>query len=315
MTPRRARYPIIPADSADRTGSAGLRRQALAEIRRRFTALQAEVLAIFDGIRTLEVNDVKAPMKTARRTVYAMTPDELSAVSFALRQALDRWIASAQDVAHRFWWSPFVAQAAQKGAAQAATALSRLSDAYAAARSLQQILFSAPYRNRVAMAQIKSYEHWTGLAAGMKSELSQIIGRAVVDGKNPRAVRAEIAERLGVSRAKAAQYAQTDITDTLRQAKMDEDEAAELELGLETRELWTSAFKPTTRPSHAARSGKAFTRDEVREFYGRDGNVFNCFCSVTTCLVDADGNPIISDDAKRKLRAERVAWEKKHAAK
>lgn len=334
MKPR-VRYPLIPADSNDRTGSAGLRRQALADIGRRFAALRAEVLAIFDGIRTLQVNDDQAArdlpaeavaaagvavvedaeaaaLTTAARTVYAMTPDELSSVSFALRQALDRWIASGREAAHSFWWSPYVAQASQKGAAQASAALSRLSDAYASARSLQQILFSAPYRNRVAMAQIKSYEHWTGLSAQLKAELSQLIGAAVVDGKNPRAVRTEIAERLDVGKSKAAQYAQTDITDTLRQARMQEDEAAELELGLVTRELWTSAFKATTRPSHAARSGRAYTREEVRDFYSRDGNRYNCFCSITTCLVDADGQPIISADAKRKLKAEREAWQKKH---
>lgn len=308
------RFPILPADSADRTGSAGLRRQAVAAINRRFDGLQGEVLGIFAAIRTIESNDAKTPGTTARRTVYALTPEELSSVSFALRQALDRWIASGREAAHSFWWSPFVAQATQKGAAQAQKALARLSDAYAAARSLRDILWSAPYRNRVAMAQIKSYEHWTGQAAAIKSELSQIIGRAVVDGKNPRAVRTEIAEKLGVSRAKAAQFAQTDITDTLRQAKMDEDEAAELELGLETRELWTSAFKPTTRPTHAARSGNAYTREEVRAFYSRDGNVFNCYCGITTCLVDADGHPIISADAKRKLKAEREAWQKKYDA-
>lgn len=310
---KRARYPIIPADSADRTGTAGLRRQAIAAINKRFDGLQAEVLAIFDAIRTLEANDVQVKgATTARRTVYALTPEELSSVSFALRQALDRWIASGREAAHSFWWSTFVGHAAQRGAAQASKALARLSDAYAAARSLRDILWSAPYRNRVAMAQIKSYEHWTGQAAAIKSELSQIIGRAVVDGKNPRAVRTEIAEKLGVSRAKAAQFAQTDVLDTLRQARWDEDDAAEAELGLQTAELWTSALTATTRSWHASRHGKAFSREECRAFYAQRGNLYNCRCATTAVLLDADGNMLITEQAKSSLVKEVSAWKRKH---
>jgi SPP1 gp7 family putative phage head morphogenesis protein len=136
----------------------------------------------------------------------------------------------------------------------------------------------------------------------------------VVDGKNPRAVVTEIAESLEVSRSKARQFAQTDITDTLRQAKIAEDQAAEDDLGIKTGLLWTSAFKPTTRPWHASRSGKVYSRDEVQAFYERDGNRYNCFCAVTTCLLDAAGKPILTDGLRSKMRAEREAWQREHPA-
>ncbi len=196
------------------------------------------------------------------------------------------------------------------GTAQSLANIAGLSATYAGARSLEQIVYSEAYRNRVAMAQIKSYEHWTGLSAGMRSELSQIIGRAVVDGKNPRAVRAEIAERLDVSKAKALQYAQTDITDTLRQARQAEKDFAEAEFGIELGLLWTSALKPTTRPHHAARHGKVYTTEQVREFYGRDGNRYNCYCAQTECLLDADGRPILTDTLKGAMAKEKAAWER-----
>lgn len=304
---RRRANPIVPAASAsgDRTGTAGIRRRAAAAIRRRFAGLLAEVLAIFDGIRVYAGNDAaRAP----ERTIYALTPDELAAVSYALQQALDRWIASGREPAHALWWAPFDAQAAQLGAAQSYANLAALSATYAGARSLEAVVFSEPFRNRVAMAQIKSYEHWTGLSAGMRSELSQIIGRAVVDGKNPRAVRAEIAERLDVSKAKALQYAQTDITDTLRQARQQEADFAAAEFGIAIGLLWTSALKPTTRPHHASRHGRVYTTDQVREFYDRDGNRYNCYCAQTECLLDDDGRPVLSDTLKAAMAKEKAAW-------
>jgi hypothetical protein len=305
----RPRNPALPGTSRDRTGTAGILRRALAEIRKRYAGLQRDVMAIFDGIRTLQANDAGS----LPRTIYALTPEEMASVSYALRQALDRWIASGREAAHAFWYSAYLDEASQLGAAQAVANLTNLSSIYAAARTLRDVVFSEAYRNRVAMAQIKSYEHWTGLSAGMKSELSQIIGRAVVDGKNPRAVRTELAERLGVSRAKAAQYAQTDITDTLRQTRLAEDEHAEVSLGIVTAELWTSAFLPTTRPWHASRSGKAYTREEVRDFYSRDGNRYNCHCSITSCLLDENGEPILSDTLKAAMRKEREVWERENA--
>ena len=302
MKPARVKNPIITGTRQDRTGSAGILRRAAAEIRRRYAGLTAEALAVFARIRILAANDAALP-----RTIYMLTAEERAVVSTALQEAVERWLAAGRDPAHSFWWSTYVEQSARLGTAQTVANLTNLSAAYAATRSIEQVVFSEPYRNRVAMAQIKSYDHWGGTAAEVKSELSQIIGRAVVDGKNPKAVRAEIMERLDVSKSRAINFAQTDITDTLRQAKMAEDDFAQEELGISTGQLWTSAFKPTTRVTHANRHGRVFSTAEVREWYSRDGNRYNCFCGVTTVLLDSEGKPIrtarmVADMAKEKAK-------------
>lgn len=299
------RNPAIPGTPSDRTGSSGLLRRALAEIGRRWDGLQRDVLAVFDGIRSYQVNDGEE----LARTIYGLTPEEMAATSQALRDALDRWVASGREPAHTMWWSPFDAEAAHLGTAQAVANLTNLSETYAAARNLAQVVYSEAYRNRVAMAQIKSYDHWTGLAAEVRADLSQIIGRAVVDGKNQKAVRTEIANRLGVSKSRAEGYAQTDITDTLRQARWAENDYATETLGLNLGLLWTSALLPTTRPTHAARNGKVYTTQEVRDFYSKDGNRYRCHCSQTDCLLDEDDKPILSDALKKTMREQREAWE------
>jgi SPP1 gp7 family putative phage head morphogenesis protein len=300
--PDRTRNPIITGSNNDRTGSGVIVRRALADITRRFDGLQADVLAVFDGIRTYGLNDESGAV------AYALTPEEMAAVSQAMADALDRWISAGKEPAHLMWYAPYDVEASQLGAAQAVANLSALAPAYASVRSLQAIIYSTPYKTRVGMAQVKSYEHWTGLSGGMRSELSQIIGRAVVDGKNPKAVRKEIMDRLDVSKARANLYAQTDITDTLRQSRWAESDYAEESLGIKTGMLWTSALKPTTRPSHAARHGKVYTTNEVRDFYGKDGNRMHCFCACTEALLDEDGKPILTDRLKQVMTAERKGW-------
>jgi len=304
--------PIIPGTPQDRTGSAGLLRKAIADIRRRYAGLQAEVLATFDAIQVYSLNDA------ADRVAYGMTPEQMQAHSDALAATFDRWLIpslSAKDPANVFWWSGYVEDAATLGAAQSVANLSNLSAAYGASRALETVIYSTPYKVRLAMAQIKSYDHWVGLAAQQKSDLSAIIGRAVVDGKNPRTVKTEIMDQLKVSKSRAEGYAQTDITDTLRQAKMAEAEDAREALNLNIVMLWTSALISTTRPTHAARNGKVYTTQEVKAFYAKDGNRYRCHCGLTQALLDKDGKLLLSDKAKARFKAETDAWEKAQADK
>lgn len=297
--------PIIPGTPADRTGTLGILRRAVREINRRWAGLQADVLAIFEVIPVYAIN----AGESIDMFRYGLTPEQMARLSAELQAAVERWIADGRDPASMFWWSQYVSESAQLGTAQSVANLTSLSPAYAAARTIEAVIYSEPYVQRLAMAQFKSYEHWTGLAAQQKSELAQVIGRAVTDGKNPKAVAGEIAARLDVSRGKAKQYAQTDITDTLRQARWAESEQAQQDFGLKLGLLWTSALLRTTRPWHASRHGKIFTALQVKKFYSKDGNRYNCHCSTTECLLDADGKPILTAKLRAKMADEKVQWD------
>lgn len=302
----RAKNPAIPGAPNDRTGTAGIVRRATAAIRARYAGLKAETLAMFSRIRVYEKNNAG----DFGAVVYALTAEELAQVSADLQAAIDRWILSGKESKSVLWWDVFESEAQQLGTAQAVSNLTNLSGAYAAQRNLEAVVFSQPYAMRAAAARFKSYEHWTGLSQALRTDLSQVIGAAVIDGKNPVAVRKQIQERLGVSYAKAAQYAQTDITDTLRQARMAEFDHASEEMSLSIGLLWTSALKVYTRPWHAARSGKVYTSAEVRQFYSVNGNRYNCFCSITEALLDDKGRPMLSDSLKQTMKSARETWQK-----
>jgi len=300
--------PIIPGTLRDRTGSTAIMRRGVAEIKRRYAGLTADVLAAFDRVPVYAANDVFG------QVFYGLTPTQLEALSSELQAAYERWLIT-KNPAYIFWYSGYVDDAAQLGTAQSVANLTNLSASYAAARTLEQVIYSAPYQTRLAVAQLKSYEHWTGLAASQKAELSQIIGRAVIDGKNPKAVRAELMERMDIGKSRAMLYLQTDITDTLRQARMAESDYAAETLGVNTGLLWTSALLPTTRQHHAARTGRIFKTEEVKQFYSVNGNKFRCHCSITEALLDADGKPILTDRLKASMAAEHLAWQKSQAVK
>jgi uncharacterized protein with gpF-like domain len=301
------RNPVIPGNVRDRTGTGGILRRAGAEIRKRFAGLQRDVLTLFARIPVYAVNDLRPTVR------YGATAGTLTTVAEELQAALQRWIlGGARSVEHVFWWDGYVEEASQLGTAQSVSNLANLSTVYAAARSLEAVIYSEPYTTRIAIAKTKSYEHWNGLAAEQRAQLAQVIGQAVADGMNPITARKLIQERLDVGKSRALQYAQTDITDALRQARIAESEAAEAELGVRTGLLWTSALIPTTRPWHASRNGKVYTRDEVRAFYAERGNRYRCHCATTECLLDADGKPILTKRLQSAMANEKKAWQSQY---
>lgn len=299
------RSPILPGRPTDRTGTGAIVRRALAAIDRRFTGLRRAVLAIFDSIPVYALNLDLEP-----RVRYGMTPEQMASVSEELAQAIQRAIDGDRRLGTVLWWEPFVEDAAQLGAAQSFANLSGLSEAYAAARSLEAIYFSEPYRLRVATAKFRGVEYWTGLSSELRRDLATVIGQAIADGTNPKAARRLIAGRLDVGKSRAALYAQTEIPGVLREARMAEADDARDRLGLKVGLLWTSAFIPTTRPWHAARHGRAYSSEEVRAFYSERGNRFRCYCATTECMLDDKGRPILTDRAKKALAGELAAWRK-----
>jgi uncharacterized protein with gpF-like domain len=307
---QRPRNPIVPQNKSDRTGSAGIVRRACAQVRRRFEGLRKDLLAIFDRIPVYAMNDVRSP-----EVRYGLTADQLAGIADELSATLQRWIGAERDPANMMWWEPFDEEASQLGTAQSVANLRNISPVYAAARDLAQVIYSDAYRTRVRIAKFRSNEYWTGLAADQRQKLAEVIGRAVVDGKNPRVVRKEIQETLDVGKARALLFAQTDVTNTLREARVAEAEYAQAALGIKTALLWTSALLPTTRPWHASRSGRTYTPAEVKAFYAQGGNRFNCYCSTTECLLDEEGKPILTKKLQSAMANERKAWQALHGKK
>ena len=301
--------PIIPRSKTDPVGALRILNKALKEIDARYKGAEVEIIAAFNAIPVYALNSDTALNEA--EVAYGLTATDRMALSETTQRILDKWIIDGKSP-DDFFYATFDAQAVAAGTATAYANLSAISTTYAASETLSSIIYSQPYQNAIATAQFKSYEHWTGLTAKTKADLMQVITQAVADGKNPKSVVTEISERLGVSRKQARSYAQTDITDTLRQTTMNEDARVQNEFGIKTALLWTSAFLATTRPWHAARSGHVYSAEEVKAFYDQRGNRYNCFCAVTTVLLDDNNKPMLTKNLTDRMAEERKKWESEH---
>lgn len=242
---------------------------------------------------------------------YALDAMQLANLFTRIQQILDDWLLEGGPT--QIWSGDYVSQEYQRGTQFAFTNLSAQSDVYAQQTTLSQLLFSQPYQTRVGIAYAQTYSDWKGLSDAARADLANVISDAVARGINPRETAKIISQRLDVSMSKAKNMAQTEQVGAYRKAQWDEDEDAEKRLGIQTLLLWLSALKPTTRAWHASRHGKLYTREEVKEFYSKDGNRYHCYCSQQSVLVDESGKPR-NQKLIDKMSKQREQWQELEAA-
>uniref|UniRef100_UPI001F3C9974 phage minor head protein n=1 Tax=Escherichia coli TaxID=562 RepID=UPI001F3C9974 len=98
-----------------------------------------------------------------------------------------------------------------------------------------------------------------------RQQVAEVITAGIANGDAPGVVEQNIVNRMDVSRSYARSIAQTEITNTLREANRREVKVAQVTLGMDTIMLWQSALMKTTRVTHAARHGKYYTPEEIDE--------------------------------------------------
>ena len=238
--------------------------------------------------------------------IYDMTAAQLADLFQIVQAILDGSLLDGGS--QNLWALGYVAAEYERGTLNAFTNLSVQSPAYASQTTLPQLLSSPAYQNQIAAAYVSTYSDWKGISDTARADLANVIADSIGRGVNPRETAQIVSKRLDVSMAKAKNIAQTEQVGALREAQWNETEWTQERLGLKTAILWISALKPTTRATHAARHGKTFSPQEVRDFYSRDGNRYHCYCGNIPCLLNDDGS-IFNEGLADKLAKERKRWE------
>lgn len=193
-----------------------------------------------------------------------------------------------------------VVAAYEHGTADEVVNLAAITSEYT--REVAQVIQSDPWQRRVALIRARVFEEMDGFAGDTGRDLGRVLSQSVEQGLNPMDVQDVIKQRFGVSMSRAERIARTEITQSYRRARWDEDADANRRLGIKTGLLWLSAFSPNSRKNHMALSGEVVTQAFVRDFYSRSGESVNCMCAQTSVLLNDDGSvatPSIVERVKR----------------
>lgn len=297
--------PKVPTSRTDPVRAAPLLNKAFTSINARYRGIKQEVNDLFNAITVRQGN------ADASNYTYDFNAQRAAQLSEQLQSILDKWLLDGYEI-NRFWMGVTVEDSYRQGTVAAQSNIASMSATYATERSLSTILFSQPYQTRVGIAYASSYSDWKGLSDSSRADLAGIISEGIAAGANPKSVVTDIAMRLDVSRSYARSLAQTNITNALRMARVQEVNETRSLLGLDITILWISALLPTTRVTHAARHNRYFSTDEVMDFYSKNYNKRNCHCSLVEALV-INGKPSVSDKMTEELAKEKATWEKEYA--
>jgi len=218
------------------------------------------------------------------RYVYQISAERLNAIVAELVQRLGSGPTKRR-------WLAYIREAYTQGTAQQVINLQNIAgEQYN--RTLAEVLRSDSWLTRIAMIESRVFEQMEAFEGDTANDLARVLRVGVENGLNPREVASDIRGRFSVSQSRANRIARTEITQSYRRARLDEDADANQRLGIRTRLLWFSALSPTTRPWHASRHGLTYTQEDVREFYSESGNSIQCKCSQASIAVDENGDPL-----------------------
>lgn len=305
MATKKTKPPILPSNAADPTGVDRLERGAMRQLDRRVRRVAKAYRDALDRI----------PVEPAVNRRYEFRVDITLFRALLDQTSLEVDAALLEGGEEGLWlFEQYVEVAAIRGTAQEFANLAQQSPAYKSGReSLQEILRSEPHIRRMELARARVYEEMAGLTATVKADMTRILTEGIGRGLNPQEVARNLSTQTGIEARRAHRIVRTEITSALRRARWDEAQDAQDLYGLRTMEMHISALSPTTRASHAARHGKLYTVEEVRDWWSRDANSINCKCSTTSVMVDENGKPVVPGIAARAMKTKEVMEDREYA--
>lgn len=305
---KKAKAAILPGNVADPTGVDRLERGAMKEFAKRIKkASQAYIEAL---------NRIPASLAVNKKYTFQLDQGLLTMLLGNAQALVEETLLQGGEF-NLWFFDGYVRPSYQRGTAQEFANLSQQSDVYSAGQvSVNDILLSDVYQRRMVLLRARQFEEMKGLSAGIVADMSRILTNGIARGLPPREVAKSLTEQIGIERRRANRIARTEITNALRQAKMDETDQAESDYGIQSKQMHFSALSPTTRRTHAARHGKLFTTEEQRDWWAQDGNAINCKCTTITILVDKDGKPLSetainrAKEAYKNIEARGYQWAK-----
>ncbi|WP_232481275.1 phage minor head protein [Citrobacter freundii] len=314
--------PIIPRNKADPTKSYRAVNRMYRDIEQRYYDIKVALKQLFDmrltgrerasnsmyGYILARNGNQPDTLYTvnAGTYIYDMTAAQLADLLQVVQTILDDYLLDGGS--NNLWAFDYVAEEYQRGTLNAYTNLSVQSPIYASQTTLQQLLSTPAYQNKVAAAFVSTYSDWKGISDAARVDLANVIADSIGRGVNPRETASIISKRLDVSMSRSKTIAQTEQVGALRKAQRLETEWSRERLGLNTAMLHLSALKPSSRPWHVARHGKTYTPEEVEAWYAEGSNRYNCFCSQIPVLLNDDGT-IYNEGLDKKLADEREKWQ------
>lgn len=307
---------------ADPTGQQKNRKKGTLTLDRRLNKSEREVKALFRAIpkkrktKATITNDFLINAKTVFYE-YEITDQELSQLGNSVGFILNNELLETQtgDMPFNWYWKDNIEQPYRQGTAESLVGFNQLISGAIVAGVLvkglpprpvpiEQVLLSEPYREALNKTYVTNFESVKTLSQRTSSQVMQQINAGIDAGDTPTAISKSISERFDVARSSAKRIADTEINKAYNNSKLRANDIAATETGLRSGVIHISALTPTTRNTHAARHGNAYTTVDQLQWWDSGSNRINCKCSTISVLIDSKGK-VVQTETQEKIKAEK----------
>jgi SPP1 gp7 family putative phage head morphogenesis protein len=280
-------------NSLDPTRQAGARSKAEAEFMRRLRDAENLIIEFMMSLQPEKTIVKDGPVINRAVYKYELDATRLKQLEEFIRDTLNQNLLEGND---RSFLSKHVGQSYLKGTSLSASRIRRLAAQAGETQltlsqlDIENIVNTPAFQKRVGLVLQRTFNDMEKFNGDLSVDLSRVIADGMTRGISPRSVAKSIQDKFDTSHSRAITIARTEMNEALRSAKQDEVKEVRQELDLDVRILHQSALLPgRTRRTHAERHGKIYTVEQQEEFYSKDGNSVNCYCSSTEVLVKPDG--------------------------
>lgn len=276
----------------DPTKTAGLRRKAYADIKRRFNEIK----------KVVKKTVVETPLLVANASVadasffeYRRDDEKLNQFNRWLKVQIDEEILNHPGGRENHWLNVTIGRAYDRGARRArveATRQLKLDPILAFQLDGFNPLLNPAHVDRAALIYTRVFQDLEGVTNAMASQMSRILAKGMLEGKNPLEVAKELADRvdkIGITRART--IARTEIIESHNRANIAEAEELEKLTGLTVKMRWLHASGeayssplPNDRVDHFYRHNKLFKKEDALPLLGLP----NCRCGLAPVFEEND---------------------------
>ncbi len=305
----------------DPTGQAKNRKRGERALRKRLNDSQVKIVRIFNDIpRKRKVKtDIRNAAETTTVYEYEISTEEKLTLAALVAVILnDELLESQFDPPPTWYWRTIIERPYAAGTAEEVVVFNQLINKAEIKSpvtrlpindfSVQDILLSAEYRQALAGVLADNTTSIRSLSNTTSTQVMQQINLGIDAGDSPRVISQAIQDRFNVARSSADRIARTEINKAYNDAKIDFADIASERTGLRAGVIHISALIPTTRTTHAARHGNAYTTVQQQQWWNKGSNRINCLCTTISVLIDRKGN-LVDIEQQAKIKEERAFFD------
>lgn len=273
----------------DPTLTSTLRKKAVSEVNKRFSAIQTLVT------KTIVENEVFKNIQPDNRGRYIYKRDAekvglfLDWLNQAIAEIIMQGLSSpTTEQQLTFWLFKFIAEGYRRGHVRSKADIERITKRFEDkfGTSVLPAQLNAQHIAKMELLATRTFNGMKGITEAMTGQIAKELTDGVLAGKNPNVIAKSINERIdAIGKVRSRLIARTEIINAFNTASVENYRQATGVIGEPVLAEWVATLDGRERETHRARNGNIYKLNEAQALLGEP----NCRCALAPWIESVNG--------------------------